>query len=224
MKRSNLIFTALTTLVIVGCGGGGGSDTTNPTSVTAPITTLVNTAMYPASDGATQSKFIDMTLSKPGFIDITNFKSKVELYNSSLSLINGNLTGSDIVQAGSYKLKLTYEPTSLIPGNVTIFSTALTPYNTLKELRSSRYDAVGSLGGYSEYYKLKIDNDKNISITTFKANVYIYDVELLGENVSLLDNYVEVSGEKYLSKGEYIVKIYFNPTSNTPGSVTVYIP
>ena len=196
----------------------------DPNIPTTSITSLVNTAMYPSSDGAGHSTFVDITLSKQGFIDITTFIASVKLYSPSLLLLDENLTGSDVIQAGTYKLKLTYTATSNTPGNVTIFSTAITPYGTLKELKSSRYNAVGSLGGYSEYYRLNVINDKNIDITTFMANAYIFNVSKLGEDVSLLDNYVNVSGTKFLSKGEYIMKISFTATSNTPGSVTVYIP
>ncbi|MEI6133119.1 MAG: hypothetical protein WCQ41_09910 [Bacillota bacterium] len=211
--------------VLTACGGGGGDPVTKtPTPVPTPIASSVNTAMYPAPDGVSLSKFIDLTLPQTGYIDVTTWISSVHLYSTSLVLIKENLTGSDVIQAGTYKVKISYGVTSNIPGNVTFYSTALTPYKALKDLKSARYDAVGSLGAYSDYYKLSVANDININISTYLANVYIFNVGLLGENVSLLDNYVQVLGTKYLARGEYIVKILYGATSNTPGSVTVYIP
>jgi hypothetical protein len=218
----------LATIILAACGGGGSGGTSTsipgPANVPAAIVAPVNTAMYQAPDGVGQSKFIDITLSRPSYIDVTNFLTSVQLYSPSLVLLVDNLNGSSLIQAGPYKLKVTYTATAIIPGTVTFYSTALTPYKTLKDLRSARYDAVGSLGAYSEYYKLTLTNDTNIDVTTSKANVYVFNVGLLGENVSLLDNFAPVSGNKFLTAGEYIVKISYVATSLTPGSVTVYIP
>ena len=50
----------------------------DPNIPTTSITSLVNTAMYPSSDGAGHSTFVDITLSKQGFIDITTFIASVK--------------------------------------------------------------------------------------------------------------------------------------------------
>lgn len=220
------IFLAITFAVFLfGCGGGGGGneEATIPSSIQTPSAAPVNTGMYPAPDGKGQSRFVDITLAKQSYIDTITFKATVGLHDLSLNPLIENLSGSNLIPAGSYKIKIAYAATSNLPGNVTIYSATATPVNTLKEFKSGRFDANGSLGTYAEYYKLNLSENKNIDITTFKANVYLIKTSEIGENFSPSESFAEISGTKSLTVGQYLVKIVYQGTSNAPGSVTTYI-
>lgn len=220
------VFLSITFAVFLfGCGGGGGGteEATIPPSIQSPSAAPVNTAMYPAPDGKGQSRFVDITLAKQSYIDITTFRATLALHDLSLNPLIENLNGSNLIPAGSYKIKIAYTATSNLPGNATIYSTAITPVNTLKEFKSGRFDANGSLGTYAEYYKLNLPENKNIDISTFRANVYVVKISEVGENFSPSESFTEISGTKSLTGGQYLVKIVYQGTSNTPGSVTSYI-
>lgn len=178
-----------------------------------PIQTFLNGSGY--------SDFHKLKLEKGGYLDITMFKSQVGLYNSSLGLIDENLGNTDYIAAGEYNLKFGYQPTSLTPGTVTIFSLELKKYNDLPSIESKKYNALGSLGTYSEYYKLNMTAGGFIDITTTKSSVYVYNKSLFGnDGMPLISHYEKITGNKYLDAGEYVVKLTYDATSLTPGTVT----
>ncbi|HNH42873.1 MAG TPA: hypothetical protein PK633_02125 [Agitococcus sp.] len=216
-------FISVLALAITACGGGGGDDSAPAASNNSNTDSkqFVSSGIYHATNGSGYSDFHKLKLEKGGYLDITMFKSQVGLYNSSLGLIDENLDNTDYIAAGEYNLKFGYQPTSLIPGTVTIFSLELKKYNDLPSIESKKYNASGSLGTYSEYYKLDLTSGSFIDVTTTKASVYAYNKTLFGnDGMPLISHYEKITGNKYLEAGEYVVKFTYDATSLTPGTVT----
>lgn len=212
----NIALIALLTL-LAGCGSGGSDND----SLQSSQDRFLSTGMYQATDGSGYSDFHDLKFEEGGYLDITNYKSTVGLYDQSLAVINSDLASDDYIAAGEYKLKFTYQPTSLIPGNVTIFSLELIEYSDLPSIESKTYNAVGSYGSYSEYYKLDMGVGGYVDVTTTKATVYVYNKTLYqGDAMPLTSHYENITGNTYLNGGEYIVKFTYSATSLTPGTVS----
>lgn len=212
------------TLAMVACGGGGSDDSAPTTSNNSNIDSkqFLSAGIYPAANGSGYSDFHKLKLEKGEYLDITTWESTVALYNSSLGLIDSELGNNDYIPAGEYNLKFTYKPTSNeIRRNVTIFSLGLKKYNELLNIESKKYNAIGTWGSYSEYYKLEMTSGGFIDVTTTKASVYIYNKTLFGDDgMPMNSHYEQVTGNKYLDAGQYIIKFTYNATSNTPGTVS----
>ncbi len=223
-KKSALC--VLVSVFLVACGGGGSDESvpvTNNTSNNSNTDSkqFLSAGIYPAANGSGYSDFHKLKLEKGGYLDITTYKSTVALYSSSLGLIDNELANTDYIPAGEYNLKFTYNPTSLIPGNVTIFSLGLKGYNDLPNIESKKYSASGSLGTYSEYYKLDMTSGGFIDTTTTKSSVYVYNKTLFGDDgMPLMSHYEKITGNKYLDAGGYVVKLTYDATSLTPGTVS----
>jgi hypothetical protein len=210
-------------LAMTACGGGGSDDSAPAANNSANTDTkqFLSAGIYPAANGSGYSDFHNLKLEKGGYLDITTSKAKVALNNSSLELIDNNLENNDYIPAGEYKLKFTYDSTATILGNVTIFSLGLKKYNELLNIESKKYNAIGTLGAYSEYYKLEMTSGGFIDVTTTKAAVYVYNKTLFGDDgMPMISHYEQVTGNKYLDAGQYIIKFTYTATSNTPGTVT----
>lgn len=216
-------FISVLALAVTACGGGEGDDSSLAASNNSNTDSkqFVSAGVYHAANGSGYSDFHKLKLEKGGYLDITMFKSQVGLYSSSLGLMDENLDSTDYIAAGEYNLKFSYQPTSLIPGTVTIFSLELKKYNDLPSIESKKYNASGSLGTYSEYYKLDLTSGSFIDVTTTKSSVYVYNKTLFGDDgMSSISRYEKITGNKYLETGEYVVKFTYDATSLTPGTVT----
>lgn len=217
-------------LAIVACGGGGGDDSPPANNNTNNSGNNSNTdgnqflsaGVYPAANGSGYSDFHKLKLEKGGYLDITAWESTVGLYNSSLGLIDDLLENTDYIPAGEYNLKFTYRPTSNeIRRNITIFSLGLKNYSELPNVESKKYNAIGTWGSYSEYYKLEMSSGGFIDVTTTKASVYAYNKTLFGEDgMPMQSHYEQIVGNKYLEAGQYVIKFTYSATSLTPGTVS----
>ncbi len=180
--------------------------------------------MYPALTGNIAAEFIDLNIDEGSYFDITTFKANLSLLDMSLAEIDSDFTSDDFIYPGEYKVKIDYQPTSNIPGNVTIFSLPLLSVNNLSSIQSKSYSADGSLGTYSSYYKLNLDSDSYIDITTNKATVYLFNRSIYGDDVNLNDHYEVISGNRILHPGSYVFRFKYTGTSLTPGVVVVQLP
>ncbi len=180
--------------------------------------------IYQVSDGTNHSVIHDLNMKEFGYIDITNYGSSVSLLDESLIPIFEDLESSNLVESGNYKIKFTNTSTSLIPGTVSIFGLKFQLYESLDNIVSGQYNANGSLGTYSVYYRFDHPSGGNIDVTTFKASVCLYNYSLFGnDGQPMVDHYEDVSGNSFLDAGSYIVKFTFIATSLMPGSVTFLI-
>ena len=218
-------------LAVVACGGGGSDDSAPPANNNTSNNNnnsntdskqFLSAGIYPAANGSGYSDFHKLKLEKGGYLDITTWESTVGLYSSSLGLIDSELGNNDYIPAGEYNLKFTYRPTSNdILRNVTIFSLGLKKYSELPNIESKKYNAIGTWGSYSEYYKLEMTSGGFVDVTTTKASVYVYNKTIFGDDgMPMISHYEQVTGNKYLDAGQYIIKFTYNATSLTPGTVS----
>lgn len=208
-------------VALVACGGGGDSSDAS-SSNTSPDGTKksLSVGVYKAINGLGYSDYHKLKLDKGSYLDITTFKSAVGLYDSSLAVIDANLASSDYIPAGEYNLKFTYESTSLLPGSVTIFSLEMKNFNELQDVQSKTYNAIGSYGSYSDYYKLNMAAGGYVDISTVRASVYAYNKTLFAnDGMPLNAHYKKLSGNTYLEPGEYLLKFEYE-ASLSPGTVS----
>jgi hypothetical protein len=217
-------------MLLASCGGGGDAESPstptqgNPPPSTTPIVTdtTLKAGYYPAGTGSGGAVFYDLTMAKDGFLDLTTFKSSVSLLGPDLSPIDSDLTSDDLIRAGVYKVKITYQPTSNLPGNLTVFSFDLMPFASLPVAKPGSYQAVKSLGTYSEYYRIDLSKGGFVDVSTTKGAVYALNYTKLGSTVaSLTPNLIRIDGNKYLEPGDYMVKFTYESTSLTPGTVSL---
>jgi hypothetical protein len=223
MKRLFLVpFLALLTSCV---SESGGNLTENDTNFEDVESNFISAGMYQATNGNGYSEFHQFKLDEDSYLDITNYLSTVALYDSSLALIDNSLEGNDFIPSGEYNLKFTYEPTSLDPGNVTIFSLELEDYNDLTNIESETYNANSSYGSYSEYYKLNFAEGGYIDVTATNASVFIYNKTLYGDDgMSINTHYESAIGNSFLEAGEYVVKFTYAATVDSPGNVSFQKP
>lgn len=220
----------IASVFLASCGGGGGSETgpTNNDSTqgssggSEASDSNLKAGYYPAANGSGADNFYDLKMAQDGYLDLTTWKSTVSLLGADLALIDAELTTNDLIKAGTYKVKINYQPTSLLPGNLTVFSFFLSSYDTLLVLTAGSYQAIKDLGTYSEYYRLDLSKGGYVDVSTTKGSVYVFNYSRFGVDLSSLNtSMVQVEGNKFLEPGLYMVKFTYTATSLTPGTVSI---
>lgn len=217
-----ILIASLVVLSLTGCGGNDNNAAISSSDESqTPQNEFLSAGIYQATDGSGYSKFYKFKLDKNGYLEITNHMSNVGLYDTSLAVINSDLDSDYYITAGEYNIKFTYQPTSNIPGTVTLFSLELQQFNDLPNIESKTYNADGSIGTYSKYYKLNMTSSGYIDVTTSGASVHVYNHTLFShDEMPLSSHYEPVTGNTYLEAGDYVIKFTYSATSNTPGVVS----